>query len=86
MNYAEDKIMTEPAARMAQVAPREWQEFREAFRDYAYARRDELVSASQEEILRAQGRAQQCNKLLALFDDAVNAANRVNAPAGKRTS
>lgn len=77
-----DKDLTRPAARLALAAPREWEEFRAAFKKFVDARRDQLVQASLDELQRAQGRAQQCNSLAALFDDAVDAANRAGAPGG----
>ena len=84
MKFAEDKDLTEPAARLALAAPRQWDEFRAAFKKFADARRDLLVQASPDEVLKVQGRAQQCTLLVALFDDAVNAANRVKAPAAQK--
>ena len=82
-----DPDLTVPAAELASMAPKAWAEFRAAFRRYAEGRRDRLVQSSSEEILKLQGRAQECVQLVALFDDAVEAANHVsNAPAGKPRS
>lgn len=84
MSFAVDKDLTVPAARLALAAPREWKEFLAAFQKFAEARRDQLVQASLDELQRTQGRAQQCNLLVALLNDAIEAANRVTAPAANK--
>jgi hypothetical protein len=76
MAEAFDEILTIPAARLASAAPQQWKDFLAAAREYANARRDELVRSPREEIEKQQGRAQQCVKFAELLSDAVAAANR----------
>lgn len=80
---AEDKDLSPAAARLARAAPREWAEFKAAYRKYADSQRDLLVRATLEELQRSQGRAQQCANEAALFDEAVNAADRIAARLAK---
>jgi hypothetical protein len=78
MSLAEDKDLTEPAARLARSAPGEWREFLEAFRKYTDARKDNCVLAQLDELQRSQGRAQQCVQLVALLSDAIKSADRMH--------
>jgi len=83
VNQNYDKDLTMPAARLALAAPREWKEFVDAMKAYTDTRRDLLVQAPQDTVLKAQGQALQCGQLHTLLNDAVNAANRATAPGGK---
>jgi len=66
------------AARLARAAPREWDEFRKAFRQYEATAKDNMV-LTQVDLLKFQGMALQCQVLAAAFDDALAAADRITA-------
>jgi len=80
----EDEFVSPAAGRLALAAPAEWAEFKTAFTKYANSKLKQLAESSLEELQRSQGRAQQCNTLALLFEDAVNAANRISARAGSK--
>lgn len=80
---AEDEILSIPAAQLARRSPDEWAEFKAAFKAYAAKQRDLLVQASLLELQKSQGRAQEARHLVSLFDDAVQAADRISERAGK---
>jgi len=83
MSAVEDQDLSPAAARLARAAPREWEEFKLAFKKYADKTKDHCVQAQLDELQKSQGRAQQTAKLAVLFDDAVNAADRISERAGK---
>ena len=83
---SEDKILSVPMARLAMSAPREWDEFKAAFRKYSEAQRDLLVQSPIEGLQRIQGMALQCSQLMALFEDAVKAADRIAERAARKTT
>jgi hypothetical protein len=72
----EDKTLSLPAAQLARAAPREWEQFKAAFRLFADLRRDELVAAGADELKRSQGRAQICVQINSLLEDCVKVADR----------
>jgi len=74
----EDNHISQPAASLSRAAPREWEEFKTAFKKYAEGQRDSLMRASTEELQRAQGRAQACSALTMIFADAEKAAERAS--------
>lgn len=77
----EDKILSEPAARLARAAPREWKEFLEAYREYADVQRDSMLNAPHQELHTSQGWARHASKLNLLLDDAVKAADAMSQRA-----
>jgi hypothetical protein len=80
----ENLILSVPAAALMRAAPVEWATFKEALKRYADEQRDNLVRASLDELQRSQGRAQQCSQLVALFEDAGIAADRISERAGRK--
>jgi predicted transcriptional regulator len=77
----EDPFISPAAARLSAAAPHAWDEFKAAFQKYTADQANRLVRAPREDLERAQGRAQQCTVLHALFDDAVAAARRIEERA-----
>lgn len=59
------------AARLSRAAPETWQAFIKAFEVYTDEARDACVQAPADKVLKAQGRAQQCVDLSALFTTAI---------------
>lgn len=64
-----EELLSVYATNLAQAAPRQWQEFLDAFKTYADSKRDECVRAPQDQIFAAQGRAQQCLVLHDLYSN-----------------
>lgn len=75
----EDNILTHPSAHMARMAPAQWDNFKAAFRKYTDEAKNNMVKASPEQLAKTQGMAAQCVALLAIFEDAIAAADRMAA-------
>jgi hypothetical protein len=71
------------AAQLARRAPEEWDIFLIALAEHTDMRRDECVQAQPEMILVAQGRAQACVKLEALFADCREEAEAISKMQSK---
>jgi len=82
----EDNVLSPAAANLSRRAPQEWAQFKVAFKLYVDAQLRLMLKAPKEELHRLQGKAQECEELAALFDDAVIAADRIHERAGKQKS
>lgn len=69
MTSPQDEL-TMKADRLARSAAPVWEEFIKAFSDYATKRVSECVAAPGDKVVVAQGRAQECTRLLELFINA----------------
>lgn len=83
MSTASDELSV-AAAQLARAAPQQWDNFKAVHRRFADRYRDQLVKADLNELQKSQGRAQQCALYVALFDDAVNAADRLSERAARK--
>lgn len=79
----EDRYLTTPVANLARAAPHAWGEFLKAFAAYENEQRDNLVKTV-EEVTRYQGMALQCAALRAIFENAVQAHDRMEARRAQR--
>lgn len=76
-----DDTLTLPAANLARSNHALWAEFMVVLRRHADNRRNELVTAHSDELQKAQGRAQEAVRLVALLENAVTAADRRSTKA-----
>jgi hypothetical protein len=72
-----DRELILKVAGLARSSPQSWSEFLTAFRNYTDQTRDQCISSPLEELVRNQGRAQQCTALLTLFDEALKRADQM---------
>lgn len=72
-------VLTMAAARMARANPVGWEEFRRALAAVSADRAALCVQAPADQVIVAQGRAQQLAELCTLFENAVAQANQLEA-------
>jgi hypothetical protein len=64
-------------ASLSRAAPKEWEQFLEEYKKYQAEITKQLVQSPGENVLVAQGRAQQAASLADLFSNAVKTADRL---------
>ena len=73
----EDATLSPAAAALARAAPREWDEFKKAVKTYEDARKDNMLTANPSDVHKYQGFALGVKVLRTIFDDCLNATDRM---------
>ena len=74
---SDNKDLILHSARLARRAPEEWQHFLGALAKYVEAQRTHCIASPLDILPVAQGRAQACTALLALFADCLSSADKI---------
>ena len=77
MNDQTSKLSLAANDLRAHAPPELWTAFRVAFSEFAARRVMSLVSASQDQILQAQGRAQDANEIAEIFNNCAEKARQI---------
>lgn len=72
-----DKDLILNTARLARRAPDEWQHFLGALAKYVETQRSYCIQSPLDILPVAQGRAQACTAILALFTDCLSSADKI---------